>query len=132
MYKDKAELFCDFFANQYSLTNNSSILPSVLFKQAQIVISFINFGSNDIAKTIQKLYPNKADGHEISIHMLKICGNSFYKPLQLIFRSCTENRKFSSQYNKMLFPFIRKVIRTLWKVSTLCFCFRFVVRFLNV
>ena len=30
--------------------------------------------------------------------MLKICGNSIYKPLQLIFRSCIENGKFPSEW----------------------------------
>ena len=35
---------------------------------------------------IQKLDPHKAYGHDmISIHMLKICGNSVYKQLQLVF-----------------------------------------------
>ena len=32
--------------------------------------------------------------------MLKICGNSIYKPLQLIFRSCIENGKFPSEWKK--------------------------------
>ena len=36
----------------------------------------------------------------ISIRMLKICGNSIYKPLQLIFRSCIENGKFPSEWEK--------------------------------
>ena len=49
-YKDKAELFNNFFANQCSLIKNSSVLPSVLFKQTENVISSINFGSDDIAK----------------------------------------------------------------------------------
>ena len=82
-HKDKAELFNNFFANQCSLIKNS------------------RFGSDDIAKIIQKLDPNKAHGHDmISICMLKICGNSIYKPLQLIFRSCIKNGKFPSQWRK--------------------------------
>ena len=36
----------------------------------------------------------------ISIRILKICGNSIYKPLQLIFRSCIENGKFPSEWKK--------------------------------
>ena len=32
--------------------------------------------------------------------MFKICGNSIYKPLQLIFRSCIENGKFPSEWKK--------------------------------
>ena len=77
------------------------MLPSVLFNRTENVISSIDFGSDDIAQIIQKLDPNKSHGHDmISIHMLKICGNSIYKPLQLIFRSCIENGKFPSEWKK--------------------------------
>ena len=51
-YKDKAELFNNFFANQCSLIDNR-VLPSVL-KRAEHVISSISFSSDDIAKIIQK------------------------------------------------------------------------------
>ena len=102
-YKDKAELFNNVFADQCSLINTSSVLPSVLFKQTEISISSIDFGSDDITKIIQKLDPNKANhGHDmISICMLKICGNSIYKPLQLIFRSCIENREFPPEWTEL-------------------------------
>ena len=100
-YKEKTELFSNFFANQCALIKNSSLLPSVLFKRTENVISTIDLGSDDIAKIIQKLDPNKAHGHDmISIHMLKICANSIYKPLQLIFRLCIENGKFPSEWKK--------------------------------
>ena len=100
-YKDKTELFNNFFANQCSLIKNSSVLPSVLFKRTENVIYSIDFGWDYIAKIIQKLDPNKAHGHDmISIRMLKICGNSIYKPLQLISRSCIENGKFPYEWKK--------------------------------
>ena len=100
-YKDKTELFNNFFANQCSLIKNSSVLPSVLLKRTENVISSVDCGSDDIAKIIQKLDPNKVHGHDmISIRMLKICGNSIYKPLQLICRSCIENRKFQTEWKK--------------------------------
>ena len=52
-------------------------------------------------KIIHNLDPNKAHGHDmISIRMLKICGNSIYKPLQLLFRSCIQNGKFRSERKK--------------------------------
>ena len=57
-YKDKAELFNNFFANQCSLIKNSSLLPSVLFKRTENVISFIDVGSDGIVKIIQKFYSN--------------------------------------------------------------------------
>ena len=100
-YKDKTELFNNVFTNQCSLIRNSSVLPSVLFKRTDNVISSIDFGSDDVAKIIQMLDPNKAHGHDmISIRMLKTCGNSIYKPIQLIFRSCLENGKFPSEWKK--------------------------------
>ena len=49
-FKDKTELFNNFFANQCFIINNFSVLPSVLFKLTENVISSINFGSDDIAK----------------------------------------------------------------------------------
>ena len=64
-FKDKAELFNNFFANQCSLINNSGLLASVQFKQTENVISSFNFDSDDIAKIIQKLDPNKAHGHDM-------------------------------------------------------------------
>ena len=41
--KDKTELFNNFFANQFSLINNSSVLCSLLFKETENVISSIDF-----------------------------------------------------------------------------------------
>ena len=103
------KLFKDFFANQCSLIKNPSVLLSVLFKRTENVISSIDFGLDDIAKIIQKIDPNKAPGRNmISMRMLKICGHSIYKPLQLIFRSCIENGKFPSEWNKAHVAPVRK------------------------
>ena len=76
-HKDKAELINNLFADQCSLIKNSSVLTSVLFKPTENVISSINFSSDDIAKIVQKLDPNrdpnKAHGHVmIPTQMLKI------------------------------------------------------------
>ena len=77
-FNGKAELLNNFFADQCSLINNSSKLPSLFFKRTENVISSIDLGSNDIAKIIHNLDPNKAHGHDmISIRMLKTC--SVYK-----------------------------------------------------
>ena len=58
---------------------------------------------DDSAKVIHSLDPNKAHGHDmISILMLKTCGNSIYKPLQLIFRSCIENGKFPFEWKNVV------------------------------
>ena len=97
-YNDKAEYFKNVFGNQCSLINNSSVPPTVLFKQTENIISSINFSSDDIAKITQKLDPNQVHCHDmISISMLKTCCNSIYKPIQLIFQSYIENGKLSSE-----------------------------------
>ena len=50
-------------------------------------LSNITFTDNDIGKIIKSLDLNKAHGRDmISIRMLKLCGRSVYKPIQLIFR----------------------------------------------
>ena len=50
---------------------------------------------------MKNLDPNKAHGHDmISIRMLKTCGESILKPLELIFKSCIESGKFPTEWKK--------------------------------
>ena len=109
-FKEKAELFNDFFSKQCSLVNNNSKLPSVLTKKTCKSLSSVEFSTYDILKIIRNLYPNKAHGHDmISIRMLKICDESICKPLGIIFRSCLENGKFPSEWKKAnVFPVFKK------------------------
>ena len=111
-FKEKAELFNDFFSKQCSLVNNNSKLPSVLTKKTCKSLSSVEFSTYDILKIIRNLYPNKAHGHDmISIRMLKICDESICKPLGIIFRSCLENGKFPSEWKKAnVFPVFKKTI----------------------
>ena len=97
-FKEKAEIFNSFFAEQCSLMNNSSKLPSTFLKRTDKFISSILFSSNDIDRIIRDLDPNKADGHDmISIRTLKICGESISKPLEIIFKSCIEKGQFPNE-----------------------------------
>ena len=97
-FKEKAEIFNNFFAKQYSLINTNSDLPSVLSKKTHKLLSTIHFTSDYILKVIKNLEPNEAHGHDmISIRMIKICDTSICKPLELIFRSCLENGKFPAE-----------------------------------
>ena len=64
-------------------------------------LSSESFSQYDIAKIIQNLDPNKAHSHDnISIRMLKICGSSTYKPLEMIFKQCIETGVFPSEWKK--------------------------------
>ena len=80
-FKEKAELFNQFFVNQCSLLSNSNVLPTDLPQLKNKCLDSIHFSSSDIAKIISYLHPNKAQGHDmLNIHMIKLSGNSMCKP----------------------------------------------------
>ena len=91
-FKEKAKLFNAFFAKRCSLIKNSNKLISHLHYLLKYIYIF---------KIIQNLDPNKVHGHDnISIRMLKICGSSIYKPLEMIFKQCIETGFFPSEWKK--------------------------------
>ena len=80
-FKEKAELFNQFFVNQCSLLSNNNVLPTDLPQLKNKCLDSIHFSSSDIAKIISYLHPNKAQGHDmLNIHMIKLSGNSICKP----------------------------------------------------
>ena len=127
-FKEKAEIFNSFFAEQCSLMNNSSKLPSTFSKRTDKFISSVSFSSNHIARIIRNLDPNNVHGHDmISISMLKICCASISKPLEIIFKSCIEKCQFPNERNKAnVVPVHKKgdkqVLRNYRPVSLLPIC----------
>ena len=100
-FKEKAQIFNNFFVKQCTLVENTSKLPTDSLKRTKNFLSTISFTKDDIAKIIKNLNPNKAHGFDmISIRMLKICGDSILKPLELIFKSCIESGKFPIEWKK--------------------------------
>ena len=100
-FKEKAEIFNFFFAEQCSLMNNSIKLPSTFLKRTDKFMSSISYSSNNIAKIIRDLDPNKAHGLDMkSIRILKICGESISKPLEIIFKSCIAKGQFPNEWKK--------------------------------
>ena len=100
-FKEKAQIFNGFFARQCTLVENSSKLLTNSNKRTNKLISTNSFTKDDIAKIIKNLNPNKVHGFDmISIHMIKICGESILKSLELIFKSCLENGKFPNKWKK--------------------------------
>ena len=96
-FKEKTEIFNSFFAEQCSLMNNSSKLPSTFWKGTKKFISSILISSNDLAKIIWNLDPQEAHGHHIiSIRMLRIRGESISKHLEIILKSCIKKGQFPS------------------------------------
>ena len=64
-------------------------------------LSTVKFSTDDIAKMLQNLGPNKTHCHDkISIRMLQLCGNSICKPLELIFQQGMESGSFPPEWKK--------------------------------
>ena len=105
-FKEKTQIFNNFFAKQCTLVKNTSKLPIDSSKSRNNLLSTISFTKDDIANIIKNLNPNKAHGFDmISIRMLKICGDSILKPLKLIFKSYIESGKFPIEWEKTnVFP----------------------------
>ena len=84
--KKKCYLFISYFADQCTTLVNDSKLPSVLTVHKESLLESFHFSPDHIGDIIKKLDSNKPHGHDmISIRMLKLCGDSIWKPLEIIF-----------------------------------------------
>ena len=100
-FREKAELFNTFFAEQCSLPKNNSELPNNLLFLAEKRLSNVQISNENIIKIINNLEPNKAHSHDmISIRMLKLGGPSLFKPLSVIFKACPSQLKFPMEWEK--------------------------------
>ena len=97
-FKEKAEIFNSFFAKQFSLINSYSSLPFELKKKTDNSLYSVRFSSEDIFKITNHFDSNEAHGHDdISIEMLKLCGSSICRPLQIIYKSCLDRGNFPQE-----------------------------------
>ena len=96
-FKDKANIFNDFFSKQCQHIPKNSTLPSIQSFETSNRLSTVDIDSKKILKLIQSLNSNKAHGRDgISIRMLKIFGPSVIKPLSLLFNNCLRDCVFLS------------------------------------
>ena len=99
----KDDIFYSFFAKQCSLISSDSSLPSKIIKKTDNSLYSVKFSTENILQIINKLDSNKAHGHdEISIRMLKICGSSVCRPLQIIYKSCLDRGSFHRSGKKLM------------------------------
>ena len=100
-FKEKSEIFNEHFSEQCSLIQNKSTTPSVFTPLTQNLLSLFQFTADDIKSIINTLDPNKAHSHDmISILMIKLSGDSIYKPLEMIFKSCLKQGIFPAEWKK--------------------------------
>ena len=91
-FTEKANLFSDFFASQYTPISNNSVLPSRKSFKTDKRLYKLNIKEDDILKIIRKLNVSKAHGHDdISIRMLKICDSVLTEHLSIIFNNCIDH-----------------------------------------
>ena len=123
-FKEKVEMFNNFFTDHCSVLRNKSELPATLKKQTKTRESLTTIGVSvdDILKISQNLDPNKAHPDMISIRMTKICDDSICKPLKLIFQSCLESsEKFQSEWKKVnVVPVHKKADKQMSKNTDQC------------
>ena len=97
----KCDLFNLYFAEQCTSLVNDSKLPSVLTVHTESLLESFHFSADHIGDIIKKLDPNKAHGHDmISIRMLKLCGDSIWKPLEIIFINWLKEAIFANEWKK--------------------------------
>ena len=100
-FKEKAGIFNSFFSNQCSLLKNCSKLPTNLRYVTDERLRTTSFTTDKIEIIIVSLNGNKAHVHSnISIRMLKICGNTICKPIELIFKQVLTTGAFPSEWKK--------------------------------
>ena len=99
--KKTTELFDPFFSNQCTLLNICYKLSTNLRYSTDKRLHTTNFTGNNIEKIIVSLNSNKVQTND-NISMVKICGGTICKPLELIFKPALTSGVFSSEWKKVI------------------------------
>ena len=126
-FKEKADLFNTYFANQCKPFDIESTLPpqQILTNNS---IRLINISKERISSIICKLDSKKANGPDgISAHMLKICSSEIAEPLCMIYQKCLSTGTFPTNWKLANLQSVHKKnsrqIKTNYRpISLLCIC----------
>ena len=98
--KEKASTFNDYFSSQCTPLLNDSVLPALRFRTNSRISSF-EITCNEISDIIAGLNTKKAHGPDnISVNMLKLCGEHLCVPLKIIFDNILETGIFPDQWKE--------------------------------
>ena len=96
--KEKEILFNDYFLLQCKSIQNSSTLPVFSYITISTLVT-VDFDRQSILTLINALNVNIAYGtDQISVQMIKLCGNSILLPLQIIFTNIIAKGIFPDQW----------------------------------
>ena len=97
---EKENIFNIFFARQCSLLETNSVLPAP-FSITQNRLDSVNLDPVKILAYIRSLSVNKSHGwDEVSVRMVKICGEALVKPLTSIFQFSLDTGRFPSKWKR--------------------------------
>ena len=100
MFAKKQIFLISFFSSMYAPIQNTSILSPFLLRTSARITSF-HVTKEDILLIIKTLNSSKAHGWDnISIKMIKICGESITVPLKIIFEQSLKENKFPEVWKK--------------------------------
>ena len=109
-FKQKTEIFNSHCSKHLKQQQQTSIR---MYTKTNESLSSITFEINTMEKIIKKLDPNKFHGHDmLSVRMSKLCGESIYQPLNLLFQSHLETGQFPSEWKKKLLQFLKRVMNS--------------------
>ena len=88
-FTEKAKAFNNYFAKQCRvIDNNSQLSDCANFCTNDLRLNNIVFANVDILKILKNLDIKKTHGHDnLSIRIIKLCGDSICKPLELHFET---------------------------------------------
>ena len=99
-FKEKANLFNEYFAAQCNPIENDSVLP-FFHALTENKLTEIKIETSQISSIISKLNSKKAHGHDdIAINMLKLAKDEITYPLKLILDKCIQTGKYPSLWKK--------------------------------
>ena len=100
-FQDKAKIFNDYFSEQCTPLVNNSETPNRIMLETNEILEFFVFSSTDILNIITNLDSNKAHGYDnISVRLIKICGISICRPLEIIFSNCISQGVFPDYWKR--------------------------------
>ena len=100
-FREKDNIFNNFFVQQCQPIANSNILPKSQIFYTQNRLRDFDINSGKIIKLINGLNPHKAHGHDgISIRMMKLRNLTITEPLSVIYKNCLHQGVFPDNWKK--------------------------------
>ena len=107
-FEQGANLFNNYFASQCTPIKTGRKLPNFSYKTEKILTSF-DVKDDDILSIIKNLNVDKTHGwDQLSIRMIKTCGDAITFPLKLILKSMINEGVFPDDWKKSNAVPIRK------------------------